>query len=68
MLIARGERGVGVVRLDPGEAALLRTFATDVSLAAAASSASEAEPSFDLPAALRRYVAFPSRDPFALEV
>jgi hypothetical protein len=57
LLIARGERGVGVERLSPGESALLRAFAANLTLSAAAHRAGEAEPAFDLPAALRRHVA-----------
>ncbi|HEY2863532.1 MAG TPA: DNA-binding domain-containing protein [Casimicrobiaceae bacterium] len=57
LLIARGERGVGVERLSPGESALLRSFAAKLALDTAAHRASEAEPAFDLPAALRRHVA-----------
>ena len=52
-----GARGVGIERLQPGEAALLRAFAANAPLGTAASRASEAESSFDLPAALRRHVA-----------
>lgn len=57
LLVARGARGVAVERVSPGEAALLRALAANASLGAAARCASEAEPSFDLPAALRRHVA-----------
>ena len=57
LLVARGERGVDIERLEPGAAALLRGFAAGESLAVAASLATAAEPSFDLTAALRRHVA-----------
>jgi hypothetical protein len=57
LLVARSSRGVAVERLKPGEAVLLRAFAANAPLGAAASRASEAESSFDLPAALRRHVA-----------
>jgi hypothetical protein len=57
LLIVRGERGVDLERLKPGEAALLDGFAAGETLALAADLATEAEPSFDLPAALRRHVA-----------
>jgi len=56
LLIARGARGVAVERVSPGEAALLRALAANASLGAAALRASDAEPSFDLPAALRCHV------------
>jgi hypothetical protein len=57
LLVARGERGVDVERLKPGMAALLHSFAAGERLAIAAGLAAGAEPSFDLPAALRRHVA-----------
>ncbi len=57
LLVARGERGIDIERLEPGAAALLRGFAAGESLAVAASLASAADPSFDLTAALRRHVA-----------
>ncbi|MEP6997486.1 MAG: DNA-binding domain-containing protein [Betaproteobacteria bacterium] len=57
LLVARGEHGVGVERLGPGETALLRALGRDAPLATAASRANQAEPSFHLPTALRRYVA-----------
>lgn len=57
LLVARGARGVDIERLKPGEAALLRAFATNAPLGTATSRASEAESSFDLSAALRRHVA-----------
>ena len=57
LLVARGERGVDVERLELGVAALLRAFASGESLAVAASLAAAAEPSFDLATALRRHVA-----------
>lgn len=57
LLIARGERGVDIERLEPGAAALLRGLAAGEPLAVAARLATAAEPSFDLAAALRRYVA-----------
>lgn len=57
LLIGRGPRGVGVERLSPGESALLRAFAANLTLSAAAHRAVEAEPAFDLPAALRHHVA-----------
>jgi len=57
LLVARGERGVDIERLAPGEAALLRGLAAGEPLAGAARVATAAEPSFDLAAALRTYVA-----------
>lgn len=57
LLIVRGECGVDIERLNPGEAALLGGFAAGETLAVAADLATEAEPAFDLPAALRRHVA-----------
>lgn len=57
LLVARGARGVAVERVSPGEAALLGALAANASLGAAARCASDAEPSFDLPAALRRHIA-----------
>jgi hypothetical protein len=57
LLVVRGERGVELERLRPGEAALLDGFAAGETLAVAADLATEAEPSFDLQAALRRHVA-----------
>ena len=57
LVVRGGERGVDLERLTPGEAALLDGFAAGGTLALAAGLATEAEPSFDLPAALRRYVA-----------
>lgn len=57
LLVARGERGVDIERLEPGAAALLRGFAAGEPLAVAARRAAAAEPSFDLTAALRRHVA-----------
>lgn len=56
LLIARGERGVTIERVPRGEVALLRALAANASLGAAALLASEAEPTFDLTAALRRHV------------
>lgn len=55
-LVARGGRGVTIERVSRGEAALLRASAANASLGMAAQLASEAEPSFDLTAALRRHV------------
>jgi hypothetical protein len=57
LLVARGAGRVAVERLGPGEAALLRAFAANVPLGKAGSRAVDAEPSFDLPGALRRHVA-----------
>jgi len=57
LLIVRGECGVDIERLNPGEAVLLGGFAAGETLALAADLATEAEPAFDLPAALRRHVA-----------
>ena len=57
LLIVRGECGVDIERLNPGEGALLGGFAAGETLAVAADLATEAEPAFDLPAALRRHVA-----------
>jgi hypothetical protein len=57
LLVARGECGVEIERLRPGEAALLKGFAAGATLALAADLAIQAEAAFDLPAALRRYVA-----------
>jgi hypothetical protein len=57
LLVARGKRGIDVERLEPGMAALLRGLAAGEPLAVAASLASAAEPSFDLPTALQRQVA-----------
>jgi len=49
--------GPDIERLNPGEAVLLGGFAAGETLALAADLATEAEPAFDLPAALRRHVA-----------
>jgi hypothetical protein len=57
LVVVRGERGVDLERLNPGEAALLDGFAAGKTLAVAATLATEAEHSFDLSAALRRHVA-----------
>lgn len=57
LLVARGECGVEIERLQPGAAALLQGFAAGEPLAVAARLAAAAEPSFDLAAALRRHVA-----------
>jgi hypothetical protein len=57
LLVVRGECGVDLERIGPGEAALLKGFAAGETLALAADLAIEAEPTFDLPAALRRHVA-----------
>ena len=52
-----GARGIDIERLEPGAAALLRAIAAGEPLAVAAHRATAADPSFDLTAALRRYVA-----------
>jgi hypothetical protein len=57
LLVVRGECGLDLQRLEPGEAALLKGFAAGETLAVAADLAIEAEATFDLPAALRRHVA-----------
>jgi hypothetical protein len=57
LLVVRGECGLDIQRLEPGEAALLKGFAAGETLAVAADLAIEAEATFDLPAALRRHVA-----------
>ena len=57
LLVARGTHGVAIERLSPGEVALLHAFAANEPLRKAARRAVEAEPSFDLSAALRRHVA-----------
>jgi hypothetical protein len=57
LLVARGEDGVDVERLEPGAAALLHGLTAGATLAIAADLAAEAEHSFDLPAALQRQVA-----------
>jgi hypothetical protein len=57
VLVVRGARSVALERLKPGEAALLDGFAAGETLALASGLATEAEPSCDLPAALRRHVA-----------
>lgn len=57
LLVARRERGLEIERLSAGEAAMLRALAADQPLAIAAALATEVNPSFDLPAALRKNVA-----------
>lgn len=57
LLVLRGECGVDLERLKPGEAALLAGLAAGETLALAADFATDAEPTFDLPTALRRHVA-----------
>jgi hypothetical protein len=57
LLVSRGARGIDIERLEPGAAALLRAIAAGEPLAVAARRATAADPSFDLTAALRRYVA-----------
>jgi len=57
LLVARGEGGVAIERLEPGAAALLHGFVAGEPLAVAARLATAAEPSFDLAATLRQLVA-----------
>jgi hypothetical protein len=57
LLVARGERGVEIERLRAGEAAMLGALAANEPLAIGAALATKADPSFDLPAALRKNVA-----------
>ena len=56
LLVARAERAVGIERLTPGEAQLLRALAANAALGAAAARAGAVNPSFDLPAVLQRHV------------
>lgn len=57
LLVARGERRVEIERLRAGEAAMLGALAANEPLAIGAALAAKADPSFDLPAALRKNVA-----------
>ena len=57
LLVSRGDAGVSIERLGAGERSLLAAFAANVTFADAALRADEAEPGFDLAAAMRRHVA-----------
>ncbi|HXX84058.1 MAG TPA: DNA-binding domain-containing protein [Casimicrobiaceae bacterium] len=57
LLVRRGSGGVSIERLGEGERALLAALAANTTLADATAGATEAEPGFDLAAALRRHVA-----------
>ena len=57
LLVLRGHDGVSIERISDGERALLEALASNATLADAMARATEAEPAFNLAAALGRHVA-----------